>query len=266
ARQYGWPNTYVFTKAMGEMLIGQLRGDLPVFIIRPYIITSTIKEPFRGWIEVISLINRLAIGYGKCKIPYFVGDPELVIDLISIDMVANAMVVAAIFNANQPSQYIYHVSKSLRKPLKSIKLRDYGHEYFSRNPWINEHGKPVKVTMPIIFSTMESFRGHTCILYYTLSLLCETAEDVVESLAIPLMKLVGLKTEERADEGRSSTILMDSTKHQVSKLRLPARDKDQLLRLESEILAAEHDQAREEKFSGDLLMQKRKSESQGSPF
>ncbi|KAF6134456.1 hypothetical protein GIB67_011882 [Kingdonia uniflora] len=42
-----------------------------------------------------------------------------------------------------------------------------------------------------------------------------TAEDVFDSLAIPLMKLVGLKTEEMADEGRSSTILMDSTKHQM---------------------------------------------------
>ncbi|KAF6160140.1 hypothetical protein GIB67_016576 [Kingdonia uniflora] len=146
-RQYGWPNTYVFTKVMGEMLISQLRGDLPVSIIRPYIITSTIREPFLGWIEGISHIDRLAIGYGKDKIPYFIGDPELVILLISIDMVANAMVVAAIFNANQPSQYICH------------------------------------------------------------------AEDVFESLAISLMKLVGLKTEEMADEGRSSTILMDSTKH-----------------------------------------------------
>ncbi|KAF6156697.1 hypothetical protein GIB67_033586 [Kingdonia uniflora] len=60
------------------------------------------------------------------------------------------------------------------------------------------------------------------------------AEDVFESLAIPLMKLVGLKTKEMADEGRSSTILMDSTKHQVSKLRVPPRDTHQLLRLESE--------------------------------
>ncbi|KAF6166002.1 hypothetical protein GIB67_012899 [Kingdonia uniflora] len=53
ARQYGWPNTYVFTKAMGEMLIGLLRGDLPVTILRPSIITSTIREPFPRWTEGI---------------------------------------------------------------------------------------------------------------------------------------------------------------------------------------------------------------------
>ncbi|KAF6138837.1 hypothetical protein GIB67_018568 [Kingdonia uniflora] len=110
ARQYAWLNTYVFTKAMGEMLNGQLRGDLPVSIICPSIITSTIREPFPGWIKGISRIDRLAIGYGKGKISCFVGDPELVIDLF--DMVANTIVVAAIFNANQPSQYICHAEET----------------------------------------------------------------------------------------------------------------------------------------------------------
>ncbi|KAF6148502.1 hypothetical protein GIB67_042461 [Kingdonia uniflora] len=57
ARQYGWPNTYVFTKAIGKRLIGQLGGDLPVSIIRPSIITSTIRDPFPSWIEGISMIT-----------------------------------------------------------------------------------------------------------------------------------------------------------------------------------------------------------------
>lgn len=48
---YGWPNTYVFTKAVAEMLVEQLKGDLPVVILRPTIVTSTFKEPFPGWSE-----------------------------------------------------------------------------------------------------------------------------------------------------------------------------------------------------------------------
>ncbi|RZC64784.1 hypothetical protein C5167_008479 [Papaver somniferum] len=51
ARAFGWPNTYVFTNAMGEMFIGKYGGNLPIVIIRPTIITSTYKEPFPGWIE-----------------------------------------------------------------------------------------------------------------------------------------------------------------------------------------------------------------------
>jgi alcohol-forming fatty acyl-CoA reductase len=51
AREFGWPNTYVFTKALGEMTLGQLRGDIPVVIVRPSIITSIQKDPLPGWIE-----------------------------------------------------------------------------------------------------------------------------------------------------------------------------------------------------------------------
>ncbi|EPS70864.1 hypothetical protein M569_03895, partial [Genlisea aurea] len=51
ARTFGWPNTYVFTKAMGEMLLGDMKRNVPLVIIRPAIVTSTFKEPFPGWIE-----------------------------------------------------------------------------------------------------------------------------------------------------------------------------------------------------------------------
>lgn len=51
AKTYGWQNTYVFTKAMGEMMINSVRGDVPVVIIRPSVIESIGKEPLPGWIQ-----------------------------------------------------------------------------------------------------------------------------------------------------------------------------------------------------------------------
>ncbi|CAN1263469.1 Alcohol-forming fatty acyl-CoA reductase [Linum perenne] len=51
ARHYGWPNTYTFTKAMGEMIVLNSKGDIPLVIMRPTMITSTLKHPFPGWIE-----------------------------------------------------------------------------------------------------------------------------------------------------------------------------------------------------------------------
>ncbi|XP_039007151.1 alcohol-forming fatty acyl-CoA reductase-like isoform X2 [Hibiscus syriacus] len=33
ARLYGWPNTYVFTKAMGEMVLGELKGIIPADMV-----------------------------------------------------------------------------------------------------------------------------------------------------------------------------------------------------------------------------------------
>lgn len=48
---YGWANTYVFTKAMGEMLIETLKENVSVVIVRPTMVTSTYREPFPGWVE-----------------------------------------------------------------------------------------------------------------------------------------------------------------------------------------------------------------------
>lgn len=53
ARKFGWPNVYVFTKALGEMLITEHKENVPLVIIRPTIVTSTFKEPFPGWVEGI---------------------------------------------------------------------------------------------------------------------------------------------------------------------------------------------------------------------
>ena len=52
ANVFGWPNTYSFTKAMGEMNLREFNDqNIPIVIIRPTIISSTYKHPFPGWIE-----------------------------------------------------------------------------------------------------------------------------------------------------------------------------------------------------------------------
>ena len=49
----------MFTKAMGEMLLNSMRGDIPVVIIRPSVIESSIKEPLPGWIQGIKYFFNL---------------------------------------------------------------------------------------------------------------------------------------------------------------------------------------------------------------
>ncbi|KAK3041237.1 hypothetical protein RJ639_001520, partial [Escallonia herrerae] len=165
ARKYGWPNTYVFTKAMGEMLLGQMKDNMPLVILRPTIITSTYKEPFPGWVEGIRTIDSLAVGYGKGKLTCFLGDPESVIDLIPADMVVNAMIAAMVAHANQPGEIIYQVGSSLANPVAYSEIQDYGQRYFSEHPWVNKDGTPVKVGKVTVLSTMASFRRYMAIRY-----------------------------------------------------------------------------------------------------
>ena len=46
-----YPNTYNFTKAMTEQLIYEESGSLPIAIVRPSIVTCSLKEPIPGWVD-----------------------------------------------------------------------------------------------------------------------------------------------------------------------------------------------------------------------
>lgn len=167
AKIYGWPNTYVFTKAMGEMFIGHLKENLSVAIVRPTIITSTYKEPFSGWAEGIRTIDSLAVGYGKGRLTCFLGDVNGIIDVIPADMVVNAIIVAMVAHAKQPSDVnnIYQVGSSSRNPMRYTNIKDCGYSYFTKKPWINKDGKPVKVGKITVFHNMASFYRYMTVRY-----------------------------------------------------------------------------------------------------
>ncbi|KAF7805696.1 Fatty acyl-CoA reductase 3 [Senna tora] len=170
AKVYGWPNTYVFTKAMGEMILEDLKGNLPVVIVRPTIVTSTYKEPFPGWAEGVRTIDSLAVAYGKGKLTCFLGDLKSLVDVqIPADMVVNAMLVAMVGHAKEGNDYsIYHVGSSVRNPLRYENLQEYGFKYFTAKPWINKDGKPIKVGKCRVLNNMDSFRRYMFIRYLLL--------------------------------------------------------------------------------------------------
>lgn len=168
AKMHGWPNTYVFTKSMGEMLVGHLKDNMPLVILRPTVITSTYKEPFPGWVEGIRTIDSLAAGYGKGKLTFFIGDPKSIIDAIPADMVTNSIILAMEANANQPGEVIYQVGSSLRKPLKYSEIQDFGYTYFTNKPWVNKDGSIVKVGKVKVMTSIASFHRYMSLRYLTL--------------------------------------------------------------------------------------------------
>jgi fatty acyl-CoA reductase len=165
ANVYGWPNTYVFTKALGEMLVEQLKGNLSVVILRPAIITSTLREPFPGWVEGVRTIDSLCVAYGKGKLSCFLGDINGIVDVIPADMVVNAILVAMVAHANQPCDVIYHVGSSLRNPFSYLNLQEYGLRHFKAKPWINKDGTIVKVGTVTVFTDIASFQRYIFFCY-----------------------------------------------------------------------------------------------------
>ncbi|RZC44029.1 hypothetical protein C5167_036979 [Papaver somniferum] len=84
------------------------------------------------------------------------------LDVVPGDMVANAVIVAMVVNANHQSSdpFIYQVCSSQTSPLSAIKLRDYSHSYLLKNPLIGKDGNPINVVMPKCLPTMDSFRRY----------------------------------------------------------------------------------------------------------
>ncbi|WP_323677943.1 SDR family oxidoreductase, partial [Halorubellus sp. PRR65] len=91
--------TYVFTKAMAEMIIWKHKKDLPVVVIRPTMICSTLKDPFPGWIEGSGSAASGSIVFGKGLIHLTHGDRECAFDLIPADTVTNCIITAMMANA-----------------------------------------------------------------------------------------------------------------------------------------------------------------------
>ncbi|KAF8019471.1 hypothetical protein BT93_G0223 [Corymbia citriodora subsp. variegata] len=161
ARLHGWPNTYTFTKAMGEMMMRHhLNWNVPLAIARPAIVTSTHRDPFPGWLEGFPFrqLDNIAINYGRGKINSFIGHPNTILDVIPADMVVNAMIVAMAVHANRSSYMIYHVGSSMSNPLRIAEFQDFIIRYFKNNPLTNEDGKLVKVGKFIILDSMESLQ------------------------------------------------------------------------------------------------------------
>ncbi|KAG0448444.1 hypothetical protein HPP92_027833 [Vanilla planifolia] len=159
ANIFGWQNTYIFTKAMGEMVINSLRGDIPVVIIRPSIIESTLREPFPGWIEGNRMMDPIVLYYGKGQLTGFPADPKGVIDVIPADMVVNATLAAMAKHgwAMEPGINTYHIASSTVNPLVIQKLCRLLYKYFNSSPFMDSKGMPIEVPQMKLFDDINKF-------------------------------------------------------------------------------------------------------------
>nr|KYP53438.1 Fatty acyl-CoA reductase 2 [Cajanus cajan] len=162
ARRYGWQDTYVFTKAMGEMMIDKLRGDIPVVVMRPSVIESTFSEPFPGWMEGNRMMDPIVLCYGKGQLTGFLVDPNGVLDVVPADMVVNATLAAmARHGENQkPDINVYQIASSVVNPLVFQDLARLLYEHYSSSPCIDSKGRPIQVPLMKLFSSTEEFSGH----------------------------------------------------------------------------------------------------------
>jgi HAD superfamily hydrolase (TIGR01490 family) len=146
ARSLGWPDAYAYTKALGERALAETRGDLPVSIVRPSIIESSVAEPQPGWIRGFRMAEPVIISYGRGLLKEFPGVPEGTVDVIPVDFVAAAICAVAARGPSEDGRVdVTQVASGSVNPLRYKRLVDLGREWFKRNPLYDSAGQPIVV-------------------------------------------------------------------------------------------------------------------------
>jgi thioester reductase-like protein len=129
AQHLGWPNTYTFTKSLGESLLARRGRDLPIAIVRPSIVESSERSPFSGWNEGINTSGPLSylLGTNFRQLP---SNERKCLDVIPVDMVCRGMTLIAAAVIARGHARLYQLATSAINPVnmgRSIELTGLAH-------------------------------------------------------------------------------------------------------------------------------------------
>ena len=134
ARELGWPNTYTFTKSLAESLLATHGAGLPIAVVRPSIVESSVEKPFCGWNEGINTSAALSYLLGTFfrQLPT---NERKCLDLIPVDTVTRGMTLIAAALVERCHQPLYQLATSVSNPCdmrRSIELTGLAHRKSSR--------------------------------------------------------------------------------------------------------------------------------------
>lgn len=131
----GHPNTYTFTKCLSERLLDIHKGDVPLSIVRPSIISASWQHPTPGWIDSYAafagFVSLIGSGMLKCA----VGTDNTILDIVPCDEVANSVVNTAFWPAAKGERpFIQHVVTGIDRGSRIDTCISGIESYFQRNP------------------------------------------------------------------------------------------------------------------------------------
>jgi long-chain acyl-CoA synthetase len=129
AKELGWPNTYTLTKSLAESLISKHGAGLPIAVVRPAIVETSVAKPFLGWNEGINTSASLSYLLGT----YFRQLPtneSKRLDIIPVDAVCSGMTLIAAAVMERRHDPLYQLATSVTNPCdmgRSIELTSLAH-------------------------------------------------------------------------------------------------------------------------------------------
>lgn len=138
------PNTYTFTKALGEQLVKDQASELPVSIFRPSIVVASAQEPMPGWVDNLNGATGLITAYGAGIYRTAVVDVDKRGDIVPVDLAANMLCLIAWKTSTdapirqrsgKPDVQIYNFTSGQNKPFTWRELQDLGNKHYSKYPF-----------------------------------------------------------------------------------------------------------------------------------
>ena len=118
---WGWPNTYSYTKSIGEQLVLAAGSEIAVTVARPSVIEGALRDPHPGWNQGVNTSAPLTYMSGR-GYRFYPAKAELVLDVIPVDLAAHAMIPilgALLLRRQKP---IYQLCTSDVNPLPMRRL------------------------------------------------------------------------------------------------------------------------------------------------
>jgi thioester reductase-like protein len=134
AKQWGWQNTYTYSKGIAEAMLARRGNGIRYTIVRPSIIESSLSFPFPGWNQGFNASAPLAylLGTWFHMLP---ARSDVPFDVVPVDMVCRALTIigaALMLNRHAP---FYHIGTSDRNRFtlgRACELTDLGHRRYLR--------------------------------------------------------------------------------------------------------------------------------------
>jgi thioester reductase-like protein len=129
ALELGWPNTYTLTKSLAESLIAIRGAGLPIAVVRPAIVETSVRKPFLGWNEGINTSASLSylLGTNFRQLP---SNERKRLDVIPVDAVCQGMTLIAAAVVERRHEAMYQLATSVTNPCdmgRSIELTSLAH-------------------------------------------------------------------------------------------------------------------------------------------
>ncbi|KAF5303708.1 hypothetical protein FQR65_LT00852 [Abscondita terminalis] len=121
-----FPNTYTFSKYLTEDFLRRNAEELPLAILRPSIVCTTLNEPFPGWGNRFHTFSNFVAGFATGLVHVLISKPNCISDLVPADVVVNHIIavtwkLGSTRNSMNNCTLIYNCGTSCENPLKMRK-------------------------------------------------------------------------------------------------------------------------------------------------